>query len=450
MVEQLWVKYLPRRLARHIEGRPYRIKVISNLTWIFGDNVLRTSVRIILGVWIARYLGPEQFGMLSYVTALVSIFSVLAAMELWTVVVRDLIRQPNSTNEILGTACFLQFISSCISFPLVLLVIGLARPGQPIIMAMGTIIGSTLLFQASYVIKCWFDAQVAYRYVVWAENAGFLLSSLMKLAMIIANAPLVAFAWATLAESALASIALVILYRRRNGPRWRVGFARARKQLNDSWPLLIAGFSIAMYSRIDQVLLGQMLGDAELGAYSAAVRISEGWFFLPAAIVGSIFPSIVAAKEQKDGSYEKRLQSLYNGMAVLGAVIGIAFTLFANPLMVLVFGSKFQQGGLVLAIYGWAGLFVGLDSAGWRYMVLEGLQRIAMYRHLLGILLNVVGNLLLIPAFGITGSAVASICSFVIANYLLDLFYKETRPMFMQKSRALTFRWMFTRIFRTA
>ncbi len=446
MSEQSWLKFMPRSLARQFEGRPHRIKVITNVAWIFGDNVLRTSVRIVLGVWIARYLGPEQFGVLSYVIALVSIFSVFAALELGTVIVRDLIRDPNSTNEILGTACFLQFISSCVAFPLVLLVIDFARPGQPLVMAMGAIVGSILFFQASYVIKYWFDSQVAYRYVVWAENAGFLLASLMKLAMIVANAPLVAFAWATLAESALASIALVMLYRRHNGTHWRVRFARALRQLSDSWPLLIAGLSFAMYSRIDQVLLGQMLGNAEVCAYSAAVRVSEIWFFLPAAIAGSVFPSIIAAKEKADGSYEKRLQSLYDAMAFLGTAIGIVFTLFATPLMVLVFGREFQQGGPVLAIYGWAGLFVGLDSAGWRYMVLEGLQRIAMYRHLLGFLLNVLGNLLLIPAYGIIGSAVASLCSFVIANYLLDLVYKRTRPMFVQKSHAIMFRWVFTRV----
>jgi O-antigen/teichoic acid export membrane protein len=445
MSEQSWLKFMPRPLARHIEGRPHRIKVLTNLAWILGDNIVRTSVRIVLGVWIARYLGPEQFGVLSYVIALISIFSTLATLQLHAVVVQDLIKDPNSKGEILGTACLLQFIGSCVAFPLVLLVIEFARPGQPLVMAMGAIVGSTLFVQTSNVIKYWFDSQVAYKYVVWAENAAFLLASLMKLAMIIAGAPLIAFAWASFAESALIAVALVAVYGQRQGTRWRFGFARALKQLSDSWPLLIAGLSFVMSLRIDQVLLGQMLGDADVGIYAAAVRVSELWFFLPGAIVGSVFPSIIAAREKVDGSYERQLQSLYDALALLGAVIGIAFTLFATPIIVLVFGREFQQSGAVLAIYGWAGLFMGLDSAGGRYMVLEGLQRIVMYRHLLGILLNVLGNLVMIPAYGIIGSAVASTCSFVLANYLLDMFNKKTRPMFVQKSRALLFYWLFTR-----
>jgi len=448
MPEHSWFRIMLRPLVRRLEGRPQRIKMLANVAWIFGDNIIRSSVRVVLGVWIARYLGPEQFGVLSYVIALVSIFSMLATLQLHPVVVQDLIKDPNSTNESLGTACFLQLIGSCVAFPLLLVIIEFARPNEPLVMAMGMIIGSTLFIQASYVIKYWFDSQIAYKYVVWAENAGFLIASLLKLVMIVMKAPLIAFAWATLVESALVAAALVVIYTQRNGTRWRFAFARALKQLSGSWPLLIAGLSFVFYSRVDQVLLGQMLGDAEVGVYSAAVRVSDIWLFLPGAIVGSVFPSIIAAKEKADGSHEKRMQSLYDAMALFGTVIGIVFTLFATPLMVLLFGTEFQQGGPVLAIYGWAGLFVGLDMVGWRYMVLEGLQRIAMYRHLLGAVLNVLGNLLMIPAFGIIGSAIASTLSFAIANYVFDLLNPKTRPIFVQKSRALLFHWVFTRSLR--
>jgi len=263
------------------------------------------------------------------------------------VVIRDLIKDPDSTNEILGTACFLQFIGSCVAFPLLLVIVEFARPNPPLVMAMGAIIGSTLFIQASYVIKYWFDSRVAYKYVVWAENTGFLLASLMKLAMIVAEAPVIAFAWASLAEAALTAVALVVFYVRSNGARWRVGFARALKQLNDSWPLLVASVSFSMYSRIDQVMLGQMRGDADVGIYSAAVRVSEVWFFLPLAIVGSVFPSIIAAKERSDGSYEKKLQSLYDAMSLLGTAVGVVFSIFATPLMKLVFGTDFQHAGPV-------------------------------------------------------------------------------------------------------
>src|SRR3984893_1946511 len=133
MSEQSWLRFMPRPLVRHIEGRPHRIRVLTNVAWIFGDNILRTGVRVVLGVWIARYLGPEQFGLLSYAIALVSIFSVFVNLGLNIVVVRDLVRDPDSTNEILGTACFLQFIGSCVAFTLLLVIVEFARPIQPMI-----------------------------------------------------------------------------------------------------------------------------------------------------------------------------------------------------------------------------------------------------------------------------------------------------------------------------
>jgi PST family polysaccharide transporter len=437
---------VPDSLRQSIEQRPRLAAALANIAWIFGDNIMRTFFRLVLGVWVARYLGPELFGLLSYAVAFVSVFSTIAALGLNVVVVRDLVMDPSAEGAILGSACLLRFIAGVVALALSTGTIYVARPDEPALAAMVAILGSTMVIGATDVIKYWFDSKVAYKYVVWAENAGFFAASLIKIALILLNAPVMSFVWASFAEAAFSAVALVTTYIWSKGTPWRANIGRAYILLRESWPLLVAGLSIMVYSRIDQIILGQFRGDAEVGMYAAAVRVAEFWLFVPGAIVGSVFPSIIAAREQAGGVYETRLQYLFDAMAAIGIAVAILFTLLATPLMTLVFGTPFRQAGPVLAIYGWAGLFVGLDAASSRYMLLEGLQRVLMYRHALGAALNILLNWLMIPVYGMIGSAIASILSFVIANYVLDLSNAKTRRLFLQKSRALILLWALKRV----
>jgi PST family polysaccharide transporter len=115
-----WHDLAPKSLRRGIEEAPRVGAALSNIAWIYGDNLLRTGVRVILSVWVARYLGPEQFGLLSYAVALASLFAIFASLELSIAVVRDLVKEQDAAGEILGSAFLLQVLGSLIGFVLLI------------------------------------------------------------------------------------------------------------------------------------------------------------------------------------------------------------------------------------------------------------------------------------------------------------------------------------------
>ncbi|WP_047537358.1 flippase [Methylotenera versatilis] len=436
-----WLRYLPVVLRKRLGDRPNLQKAFANTGWLFLDRILRMGVGLLVGVWVARYLGPEQFGLFNYAVAFVAIFGAVATLGLNGIVLRDLVKDPQHVNTTLGTTFLLQLIGGVLAFFMAVIAIGYIRPEDAIIKLIVAVLGFGLVFKAAEVVKYWFESQVQSKYVVWVENIVFLIFSAIKIALILNQATLIHFVWMALAEIVLVSVALLGMYMWRESGlrRWKVERQRVKTLIKDSWPLLISALAIMAYTRIDQIMLGQMLGNEAVGIYSAAVRISEVWYFVPLAIIASVFPSIIEAKNTSEALYYHRLQKLFDVTVWLGLLVAIPMTFLSDWVVLLLFGEAYRQAGPVLAILIWASVFVGLGFSSGRWFVNEGHNLLALKRNLMGLTVNVLLNIYLIPLYGPKGAALATLLSCIMVSYLSDFFSQKSRVIFLQKTRALFF-----------
>ena len=433
------MRIIPPFLHRRIAHRPNLIKIVDNIGWLFFDKILRMGVGLLVGVWVARYLGPEQFGLLNFAQALTGLFGAIAGMGLQGIVVRDIVREPGGAKLTLGTAAVLQLIGGLVSFLLILVVIATLRPDDVLARTIVAILGSLMLLNASQIAVYWFESQVQSKYTVWVQNSVFLVFAAIKVLLILQQAPLIAFVWATLAEAAAVALILLIAL-------WKCGLAltslrvsadRAKILLRDSWPLIMSGIAIMIYMKIDQIMLGQMIGDQAVGIYSAVVRISEVWYFIPMSIVASVFPAILEAKKLSEAEYRARLQKLYDLMVWLSVSVALPMTFVATPLVKLLFGEAYVAAGTVLAIHIWASVFVFLGVASDKWFLVENRQLLGLQRTILGAIANVVLNFMLIPKYGVIGAAIATVISQALAAWVFDALQEVTRPMFYMKLAAM-------------
>jgi O-antigen/teichoic acid export membrane protein len=429
---------LPTRWLEKTLARPSLVKVLKNIAWLFFDKVLRLGVGLFVGVWLARYLGPDQFGLLSYAMALVALAGALSGLGLNGIIVRDLVREPKTGSELLGTAFLLSCLAGVVSVLLLFFGVVWLRPNDKLTVVIVAVLSLTLVFRATDVVKYWFESQLHSRYSVWIENGVFLIMTFVRIVFILSQFPLMAFAWLILTEAVLVSVGLLLVYAWRGGHlrTWQVKYARAKTLLIASWPMMLSSLAVMAYMRIDQIMLGEMLGHEAVGVFSVGVRLSEVWYMIPMVIVSSTFPMLVQLKAKDDKLYRNRLQALFNLMVCLALVVAVPMTFFSEAIVSALFGGAYYGAGAVLAVHIWTSLFAFLGVASGSWYLAEDLQKLAFWRTILGLLMNVGANCYLIPQFGTIGAAVGTLLAQASAAYFFDGLQKRTREIFWMKTKS--------------
>lgn len=322
---------------------------MGNFSWLVAEKGVRLVLSVGVGFWVARYLGPERFGILNYGLALVGLVSLLAELGLENVVRRDLIRTPGRTTEWVATSAGLRLAGGVAAYGVLAIILwrGGMRDSERMLVA---VLGLTLFQPAFMVADLWFQARLQARFTVWAQGLALAVGAGVRVALIVGGASLTTFAWAVVGEAAIAC-ALVMFLARRAGLRWPLRAfdgVVARQLLREAWPLLLSGIAVMLYLRIDVIMLRRMVGEAEVGIYAAATRFTEIWYFLPVALASSALPSLLRAREKDAATYRARLQTWYDLNAGLAYVLAVGSALAAPWLIRVAYGPAFAAAEPVL------------------------------------------------------------------------------------------------------
>ncbi len=414
-------------------------KILANVSWLFADKILRMGFGLIVGVWIARYLGVEQFGMFNFAAAFVVLFSPIATLGLDAIVIRKLLDPAIDKDKLLGTTFWLKLLGGFTSVFLVTVCILLIRKSDLASVWLVTILALVGVVQAFDTIDFWFQSQVQSKYTVIAKNSAFIAISLLKVYLITVKAPLIAFAWAGLTEICLSAVGLVVAYRLKGFSiwKWQWSLPVASSLIKDSLPLIFSSFAIIIYVKIDQIMLGWEIGDTAVGIYSSATRISEIWYFIPLTIVASVSPSIYKAKQLSQSLYYQKIGKLNRIVVFMSIAVALPMTFLSKTVVVLLFGNNYIDAGDILAIHIWASVFVSMGVAASPWFIAENLTQIQMYKSISGALMNIFLNIFLIPAYGGIGAAIATVISYASSDLLSNLIHPKTRQLCILQLRSL-------------
>ena len=292
------------------------------------------------------------------------------------------------------------------------------------------IIGSSYIFKSFETIDFFFQAKVSARYSAWGRIIGIAISSLLKVLFILYNQSLICFIWAIVIENLFINVSFVILYRIKfkiSPHKWKINIDKIKNLLKDGWPLILSGLAMAIYMKIDKVMLGFLTSDYGVGIYSAAARITEASYFIPVAISISLFPYILKSKNINLEEYKNRLQLIYSFYTWLSIFMSIIIYLIAFPLIDILYGKAYIQAVDVLQIHFFSNIFVFLGVASTRQLVAENKTKVVFYRSVTGAISNIILNYYFIKHYGIIGAAYASLISYGIANYFSYFFFNDTK-----------------------
>lgn len=415
-------------------------RYLKNTSWLMGEKVLRLLIALSVGVWVTRYLGPEQFGILSYAQSFVGIFAALSSLGLNDIIIRELVKNQDNRNLILGSSFGLQTLGSTIIM-LILIISIYYNDNEPLTNKIIIILGLLTFINSFNVIASYFHSQVKSKFYAIAGLVGVIISALLKVYLILGSYSLIYFVY-VLAFDVMFLVTGLIWFYKKSGEsllKWKFSWKMAKDLLKDAWPLILSGIIVSIYMKIDQVMIKEYLGNGEVGQYSAAVRLSEAWYFIPTIICSSLFPAIINAKLKDDTLYKNRLQQLYNLMVVLGVVIILPVLTLSDWMINLLYGEAFQRSAGVLNIHILGSVFVFLGVANQKWFISENYQAYNIICLGMGMVANIVLNVIMIPRMGIMGAAYATLISQFVASVVAPVFFNKTRNSFYMMLRALFF-----------
>jgi O-antigen/teichoic acid export membrane protein len=403
-------------------------KYFENAFWLIFEKVFTLFVGMLVGIYVARYLHPESYGLLNYTISFVSIFSAFSTLGLDQIVVRELAKGTERQNDLLGTAFVMKMIGSVV---LMGVMVGLMffMQHDAFTNTLIIIIAMAELFKAFDVVNYFFQSQVQSKNVVQIQLIINLLISFLKIGMVFLHASLVWFAVVVVINSVLNAVGYIYAYKTKEGSLsgWKFYKVLAFSLLRESWPLALYGIALNIQARIDQVMLGKLLNNYEVGQYSVALKFIEIFGFVPMVLMNTFTPAVTKAKVVSEELYHNRLVNLYRLMFLTFLLVAIPIFFFSEQVIVLLYGSEYQAAGYLLSLFALRLFFSNMGVGKSVFIVNESLFRYSLLTVVTGAIANILLNLWLIPLYGTIGAIIASMISFVISIFIVDLFFAKTR-----------------------
>ncbi len=403
-------------------------KYFKNTGWLFAAKITTLSISFFVGIAVARYLGPTNYGSLNYVLSFVGLFGFISSLGIDNILSRELINSPEKRDSLLGTSFVIKIVGSLLALAITVSAT-FATNNTPFLRFVILLVSSSYIFQAFGVIDNFFQANVKAKSIAIAQLVAYVISAILKLVFIFLGFGFSYFALMYSVDYILLATTLIYLYRKQDLKifKWKFEKSLAVQLLKNSWPLIISTAFYFVYMRIDQIMLKQIIDEKAVGIYSVGVKLSEVWYFVPSMIISSIFPAIVNAKKSGDAKmYENRLKKFYSLFIWLPILFLIPTIALAPQIIRILFGAQYMEAVSILQIYVWSGISISLGMAVSQFLITENYIKIMMFSTCLGAMANIVLNLLLIPRMGTVGAAIASLVSYTLVPMSI-IFFKQSR-----------------------
>lgn len=426
-------------LKKHIKLSGNKKKIVSNVAWAMGGKIVNMAGALLVGILVARYLGPEQYGLMNYVISYVAIFTVISSFGLDNIEIRELSRQPEKKDVIMGTCLRIRFVCATIAFFLVGLTLILYK-ADTFTTLMILCYSATLYTNCFNLVRNYFTSIVKNEYIVKTEISRTIIGAIIKVFLLLLKAPLEWFIFAVIFDTVLVASGYCFSYRKIIGKLtiWKYDKTKVPFFLKEAFPLVLSGAAVIIYQRIDQVMIGNMIDKSSVGYFATAGKFLDLILFLPMVLSQTITPILINTRE-KGTTQEYEEKKKYFVSVVVWCAIALAFltSVLSYWLIFLTYGEKYILAVPVLQIMAWKTVGMALSSAGGQIIIMEGLQKWAFIRNLVGCLACIGLNLLIIPQYGIIGSAWVTIITVFVSGTFANILIPQYHSVLKLQLRCL-------------
>ena len=408
-------------------------KTKYNFSWLVFDKFARASLNFLLFIFLARYLGPQEFGILNYLLALVFLFTSLSSLGINPVLTNILIKNKRKTNNsIISNSYILRFFSSLFGYLIFILFI-IYLHGKNVYLSYSIIIGLSIIIKSYEVLFSYFESKSLSKYIVISQTISLVIVFSLIVSFLYLEFDIKYIYYCFLVDSLITLFLInIFFFKKERNFLFNLDFRKIYKIIYKSFPVLLSIVSIVIYMRIDQVMINLLLSEKDVGIYSVSVRIVEMFHFIPKIIMVSYLPILLISKNY---TFELiKINSLLFKLSIL--VIFFIFAL-SKYITSILFGEIYMESVLTTILLSISLIFVFFGVANEHWYISKNLQKYYALNVFIGAITNIILNYFLIPSFGISGAAYSTILTYLLIIFLFDIFNKKTRVLLKLKYKSI-------------
>ncbi len=402
-------------------------KIANNAKWIIGCKIVQAMIQMVVGMITARYLGPANYGLINYATAVVSFAIPVMQLGLPSTLVQEYVDAPEAEGQTMGTALVMNLIAALASMAAVAAFVAVANPGERTTLIVCVLYSVSLIFQSTEMLRYWFQAKLLSKYSSLGMLCAHLLVAVYKIILLITGSSVYWFALVHAVEYCLAGILYLLAYRKKGVQKLSFSLGAAKRMLMKSRHYIAAMLMVVLFNRTGNVMLKQFWGEAELGFFSAAVTCTCITDFVFGAIIDTARPVILQSRQISHEVFEKNVARVYAITTWLSLAQSIFFTIFARPVIWVLYGQNYLPAVPVLQILIWFSAFSYMGYVRDIWILAEERHSILFKINAGGVAVSLVLNFALIPKWGACGAAVASVLTQIFTNVVMGFLLPSVR-----------------------
>jgi O-antigen/teichoic acid export membrane protein len=416
--------------------------ITSNIVWSVASKAVSMIAALLVGIYVARYLGPEQYGLMNYVVSFVGMFLMLATFGFENIEIREEAAHPERRDAIIGTTFALRLALSAATVALVMTVAWINEGDSETLWLIG-LYALSVMMTPFEVVRNHFTAILKNQYVSKLSIAITCWSCGVKTLLLLTGASLQWFIAALVLDTVFGAAGYLVAYRVKIGSvgKWSFDRNMARYMVKQSFPLMLSGAAAYAFLRVDQVMIGNMLGKEQVGYFAVASKFVEILAFIPTIVVSTVCPLLVKIKQESEQRYQEKAQQFLDTVVWTSALCAIGMSLAAPWLVKYTFGASYLPAIPILAILSYKAIAVGLNVASGQVLIIDKRQKWFVVRSVSGLLVCVLLNLYVIPRWGTIGAAYIAIATQLVAGWLVHLSIPQYRYVFNMQCKALLLGW---------
>lgn len=402
-------------------------RFIKNTSWILAGQIAKLLISFIVSIATARYLGPDNNGIINYVNSYIAFFTAIVGLGLNGVIIHEFVNHRDKEGKILGTAILLRMVLGIVSVFAFIAMIFIMDGNDKTIIAVAFLQAVQLPFLCLDTINYWYQSNMQSKYSTFAQTAAYVVMALYKIYLLVTGKSVIWFAFAVSLDFIILGFLYLVLYNRHKTQSLAFSKNIAKRLLKSGLPFILANLMVVIYGQMDKVMIKQLMNSTEeVGLYSAAIAICSIIGFIPTAVLDSARPLIAEAKNESEEKYRLRFRQLVAGIMWICFFYSLFITFFSNIIIYLMYGKAYMGANICLKIAVWYTAFSYLGSARSFWLICEDKKRYVFVFSAIGAVCNVVMNFALIPLGGINGAALATLITQILANFVIPLMFKET------------------------